>query len=501
MRVVRAIYYIENDKTNEWKRDFRIQLLDRHFKQCHGLGKTVAVDKKEKDREKLNVSLVNAMSDQVTGNYAMFRRGTFQTFFNEACSFSKRYREVPDLNFHPKAIARLVSAQAGERMQFLKKALNDALREQRKQMHSGIDLDERIVVTAFMDHCTIKEMKKKLGCVSIIIRITKMNRKSSDLESNFYSIPIYIFDVNDCPEATGQDANANAYHYYEALKTIFDPENMQFVAAVFDGAIFDKKKEGFVRNLKQRGLLLVDKIFFTCNTHGHALCTTLSMTRCMKDLGLKYDGPDGQPDPERRAPDCIWFKNEKQTYTKSFATFNLLLKTLKEKGKKKSITFADFIYLLAYEDYKSRKESGCKDLNPQRTNSPYLRWKEHYFQEKNEQEEPRRLPTRMIKENDKKLRRYYTKCVKLLDNIPFAKIAMKNPAFKELFQDIKNPEIDPVFENHMSQWCAVVKLLWSINDSTKEGFNCSLLRSLLIVLKATTEQNRQHSALDNVLLR
>ena len=112
---------------------------------------------------------------------------------------------------------------------------------------------------------------------------------------------------------------------------------MQFVAAVFDGAIFDKKKEGFVRNLKQRGLLLVDKIFFTCNTHGHALTTTLSMTRCMKDLGLKYDGPDGQPDPARRAPDCIWFKNEKQTYAKSFATFNLLLKTLKEKGKKKAL--------------------------------------------------------------------------------------------------------------------------------------------------------------------
>lgn len=432
--------------------------------------------------------MVNAMSDAVTGNYAMFKRKTFQTFFDEACKFSTKYREIPDLNFQPRSIARMVSAQAHERMDYLKQALNDALRKQRELLHEGSDLHERIVVTAFMDHCRIKELKKKFGCVSMIIRIG----------SHFFSIPIYIFDVHE-NEVAGEDANANAYHYHEALQKVFDPENIQFIGSCYDGAIFDKKKEGFIRNLRQHGLLLVDKLASTCNTHGHGLTTSLSATRIMKDFGLKYDGQDlKQPDPERRAPDCIWFKHEKKKFEKSFKTFNTMLKTLAVgKSTKKSVTFADFIYFLACEDYKTRKESGH---NPQRTNSIFLRWKQHYFKDCDTVQE-KRTPVRMVKENDKKLRRYYIRCEKLLDNIVYAIIAMKRKEFKEFFEEIQDPEIDEVFQHYMSQWCALVKKLWSINDSSKQGYNCSLLRSLLIVLKATTEQNDQYSPLSNVLLR
>ena len=74
--------------------------------------------------------------------------------------------------------------------------------------------------------------------------------------------------------------------------------------------------------------------------------------------------------------------------------------------------------------------------------------------------------------------------------------------FKQHFVDIKpQPKISADFEHQIAQWCALVTLLWSINDSSEEGHNCSLLRDLMIVLKAATEETTHNDPLSNVFLR
>ena len=498
-RIIRVIYLTANPKKEELKREFRIYLVERHFKKAHQLGKTAAVSKKEQDFARLERKLVDCMSDAVTGNYCMFQRKTFKEFFEEACRFSKNYREIPDLNFNRKSVMNRVKQDADEKMKYLRTAINTALSNQTTKLNAGVLPKEQFVVTMFMDHVFFKEMRKKVGLVSLMIRISSNDQNN---QSNHYSIPIYAFDTNDesyGAEATGTTGDANAYHFNEALKFI-DKEYRHFIGGCFDGAIFDRKKLQFINKLQELGQKLVDVLFFTCCTHSTGLKVTLSISRIMRDFGLKYEGADEEPDQKRKSPDVIWFgEKEKEEFQVSFKTFNTISKLLAVKSKERGITFADYVYLIAQADYNAHKRSD--DINPQRTNSIYWRWKTYYLQLDNQQE-PSQRPIRMIKENDKKLRRYYHKSVKLLENIPYVNIAMRHEFFKQHFLDIKpQPKISADFEHQIAQWCALVTLLWSINDSSEEGHNCSLLRDLMIVLKAATEETPHNDPLSNVFLR
>ena len=494
------VYLVDNKKTGQLRRDFRIQLLDRHFAQTHNLAKSVAVTKLEGEQKILQQALVSAMADQPAGNYSMFERNSFTQFLKRYGEYCKNYRQIPDfLNFHRRSLARQVSAYSRKLMDHFNMAINQALSKQTEQLRSGQTPNTRITVTCFMDHVVFKDMRKKVGCVTALIRIRE---KDSEF---FMSMPIDIWDVKEDVTITdlngvkvsssgGTTAKANANRFYRAIESLFEENNRQFLAGTYDGAIYDKKKTVFINTLKNKyELQLIDILSFTCQTHGHALKTNLSTKRCYKDLGLKYEGEDKEPDPERTNPDVIWFGNEKETYGSSFRTFNQISKLLASKAKKNKMSFAEYVYLLAFQDAKANKGH---DINPQRTNNPYVRWKNHFF---SLNEDERQVPAKMIQENDKKLRRFFQKCYKIVDNIAYCKIAMNKKEFKGFFPN--GAEIDPDYIHMVGHWAALVQYLWSINDSNRHGYDCSLMRSLMIVLKAATENHPHHSPLSNILIR
>ena len=74
-------------------------------------------------------------------------------------------------------------------------------------------------------------------------------------------------------------------------------------------------------------------------------------------------------------------------------------------------------------------------------------------------------------------------------------------SIQQIFQTHQSTEIDENVIHMKSQWCALIKFLWSVNESGKKSFNCSLLRTLVIVLKANTKLTHINVPLDNVLLR
>lgn len=502
-RVCKVVYITKHKKSGQMRREFKIQNLERHFAQLHSLTKSAAETKLEREQKVLQQALVSAMADQPAGNYSMFERKSFAQFLKRYGDWCKNYREIPTfLNFHPRSIARQVTTYSRNLMDHFKKALNQALRKQTEQLRSGQTPKIRITVTCFMDHVVFKEMRKKVGCVSALTRISDQDG------SNLYmSMPIDIWDVKEDVTITdlngrkvsssgGTTAKANAKRFYRAIKSMFEEDNRQFIGGTYDGAIYDKKKTEFVELLKNKyGLNLIDILSFTCQTHGHALKTKLSPGRCYKDLGLKYDGEDKAPDPERINPDVIWFGNEKGTYGSSFRTFNQISKLLASKAKKNKMSFAEYVHLLAFQDAKASKG----EINPQRTNSPYIRWKNHYM---SLNEDERQVPLKMIQENDKKLRRFYQKCYKMVDCIAYCKIAMKKKEFEGFFKNIPNGgEILPDYIHMVGQWAGLVELLWSINDSNRHGYDCSLIRSLMIVLKAATEATDHFSPLENILIR
>lgn len=71
---------------------------------------------------------------------------------------------------------------------------------------------------------------------------------------------------------------------------------------------------------------------------------------------------------------------------------------------------------------------------------------------------------------------------------------------EEFETHFKQKRIDENFRSDVGQWTAMAKHLWAITDSTKDGFNGTLLRSLMVVLKALLDETNQ-TPLDNVLLR
>ena len=320
-----------------------------------------------------------------------------------------------------------------------------------------------------------------------------------DGDSTIFAIPITLFDVNASQkELRGTTGNVNAYRFHEGLKSMFDQQNIEFISGCFDGAIFDKNRRNFVLKVKDHWQLKLAEInFFTCNTHSGGLITNLSAVRCLKDYGLKLDKKDlNQADPDRKCPNIIWFNGEKDRYEDSFRTFNAISKLLGRKSKKKKMNLAEFVNCMAKEDAQMYKDA--KQDNPQRTNSIFVRWCNYYFKTK---ETPPLCALRLIKENDKKLRRYYCKAYRIIDNIQYLSVAIQRNEFSQFFEHIKSTKIDENFIHMKSQWCALIKFLWSVNDSSQKGFNCSLLRTLVIVLKANTESTRLNVPLENVLLR
>ena len=163
-RVVRVITLHLNDKTGLLKREFIAQKMDRHLTQTHNLGQSVAAKKQLSEQEKLNSAMVCAVTGQSTGNFSMFSNQSFQTFFKMACTYSKNFRETPDfLNFERRHVRDLVKDHAGKLMNLLKKAVNNKLDKQREELTKGIKPKVRTVCSVFMDHFTIRELKKKLG--------------------------------------------------------------------------------------------------------------------------------------------------------------------------------------------------------------------------------------------------------------------------------------------------------------------------------------------------
>ena len=479
-------------------------MVHRHLAQLHHLAQTEAMTKQDHEKVKLQRCLVAALADQPSGSYSMFQRKSFTQFFREACEYSKNYREYPAfLNFNRKYLARQVTNYSQELMSHYKTALNEALRNQTMQLRKGQTPNKRISVTCFMDHCVLKEMRKKIGCVTIMVRISGPDNET------FHTMPLHIFDVTkgvsitdlngDTVSSSGTTGTANAFNFKEAIEGIFDEDNRKFLGQTFDGAIYDKRKTVFVETLIDYGLDLADILSFTCNTHGSALVINVSIIRCFKDYGLRMDGEDlPEPDSSRKHPDIIWFGNEKEDYRNSFITFNTISKLLasKSKAKKKKMTFCEYCRVLAVQDHQASIAIG--DVNPQRTNNLFVKYKNHYF---DTDEQERQLPLKMKQENDKKLRRFFDKCQRILDNMPYCKIAMKRKEFEEYFKNIPNASIEVEFEHQLSRWCAIVKYLWSINDSSQKGYDCTLIRSLLIVLKACTEDTDHHAPLSNILIR
>ena len=216
----------------------------------------------------------------------------------------------------------------------------------------------------------------------------------------------------------------------------------------------------------------------------------LSLRRIMDDYGLKFEGQDlQQPDPKRYSQDVIWFGTEKESYRVGFKTLNCISKELQKRSKRRTVSFGDFTSLLAWQ--KEKTEEIPENSAPQR-------WKSHYFKMDFPQL-PKQCPLRLIKQNDKKLRRTHEKCKRILENLPFLKSAMKHEDYCSFF--LPDADIDGSLENWIGQWVALSNYLWSINDSTTEGYNATTFRSLCIVLHACLEKTDDNVPLSNILLR
>ena len=132
-------------------------------------------------------------------------------------------------------MSRLVESQSKKYMAILKQAVNKALENQSKEFAAGEEPEWRFIVTTMMDHTVLKELKVKVGCVNILLRI--VNKDNS--QNYTYTFPVHMWDVNKS-SVPGTTSAANAYHYNMAVRNFFDEANMIFLASTFDGAILDK---------------------------------------------------------------------------------------------------------------------------------------------------------------------------------------------------------------------------------------------------------------------
>ena len=497
-RIFRVIYLKPNSSDQGFVRDFRTIHMGRHFEQCHKLGKSTAALKKSAKQESLKIALIGAVSNHSRG-YSIFQKKSMHNFYNQSCEYSKDYRENPIdfLNFDRKSLARQVKTRAQKLMYHMKQAVNHALEKQAKAIDEECARKTRCCVTKMADHARFKNIKKKLGAVNIFMRIT------NNTETNVFSLPISIYDTEDTKfnaSHRGTTARANAHQIMLAIKNFFGERNLDFLCGTYDGGILDKKKGQFVSILKDLGCVNEDILSFTCTTHGTALVVLLSVTRPARDYGLKLENQDPkEPDPSRKNPDAIWFNREKEDLEKSFKTYIAVNKLLNKKPKRKQVSFADFTHLLALRENQIYKES--PNQNPNRTNSVYLRWRNRYFDTKNDHY-ARECPLQLIRESDKKLRRHYQKAIKILDNLPYIRMVIQRGEFKDDFERIVDPVISAEFEHMLGQWCALTEYLYSICDSSKNGNNATLMRCLLITLKALLEHEYDHNIpLSNILIR
>ena len=488
---MRCIHLVYNENKQTFRREFRVGILKRHWEKDHKMGKTAADKKKTSDKEHLKNALVASMSDALCGNHSMFQRNSFKTFFIAACEYSKNYRQIPDfLNFHPKAMARLVKSRSKIFMEYMRLAVNQALKNQNEEFNAGEESEWLIMVTVLMDHTNLKELKAKVGCVNLVIRVMKKDGS----EEHVYQIPIHMWDVMTS-SVPGTTARANAFHLKKAVTEFFDEKNMIFLGCTVDGAILDKQKTQFVEMTMRKGFRLMDLLSSSCVTHAVGLSATLSITRPLNDYDLDLE----KKKKKRRdgfGENSIWCGLEKQRYRESFETFIKMSNLLGKKPKRRTISLEDIVKALAKKDYEAHKGLN----NSQRTNCPYLRWKNHYFRPEID-EQPSEKPPTLIKLNDKKMRRFYEKCRKMLDNIPYLKIAVQRSEFKKEFKEGVVPEIDNNFVHMMGQWVAMVRYLWAISDSTAQGYNSNLMRNLMVVLTALLEDTHDNVPNENILLR
>ena len=477
--------------------DFRLNLLARHLEgnSTHRLGSSYSREKKIQAQENLKTAMAAAMSDNAFGNFNIFNRDSFQNFFQASLDFAKNYRENPKfLSFHPKAMMRLVEDRSKTMMEFFKEAVSNSIQQEQEILRQIIDAGDkdvgvkfkdipRVIFSVFLDYKWFGGLKKNLGAVTMTARIydTEKNDWKQLIE-----MPLELFNIGE----DGTTAEANSRHFKRAVEAFFRKEDIRFCGAAFDGGILDKHKKNLLPKLAECGHSNFKVTSFSCACHGNALQPPLSIKRIMEDFNLPFE--EAKLPKQRLSVDAIWFGNgdEKNKNEKNIRTLSSVMKELSKRSKRREITYGDYVELLRFQDDR-RKEK------PSRNNSIHLRWKAHYFN--SEPELPKECPLKIIRMSDKKLRRHHQRVIRVLDNMPYIKIAFKHEDYRHLFPEDANMDGD--FQNMLGQWAALTCYLWSLNDSSNQGYNCSPFRSLLIVLRANLEDSNGNGPLDNFLLR
>ena len=97
------------------------------------------------------------------------------------------------------------------------------------------------------------------------------------------------------------------------------------------------------------------------------------------------------------------------------------------------------------------------------------------------------------------MRRFHEKCRTMLDNMPYLRMSIRRKEFRKDFPE--DAKIDANFIHMLGQWSALVTYLWSISDSSAEGYNSTLMRNLMVTLTALLEDTEHNSPNENILLR
>ena len=498
---------MKQTKNNGITFDFRLNLVNRHFvhSSTHELGSSSARSKKEAAQEEIKSAMAAAMADNCgNASYNIFNRPSFQHFLHLCCEYSKNYRENPDtfLSFEAKSMMRLVDDRSTRMMAWFKEAINHSIEHEQMMIRQSIDTGDddlkkipRVVFSLFLDYKWFGYLKKTLGAVTMAARIYDKENKSKDL----IEIPLDLFSLDE----DGTTADANSRHFQRVLEEFFEKEHIRFLGSSFDGGILDKNKSNLLPLLAELGYSNFEITSFSCACHGNALQPPLSLKRIHDDYGLSFES-GADPNPQRFSVEAIWFGNgdEKNKNENNILTFHNVMKELGKRTKRRQINYGDYVELLRFEDDRNKKKSSTNEDDrskekTSRTNSVHLRWKSHYFGI--EAELPKECPLKIIRMSDKKLRRTHQKVIRVLDNYEYIKIGFQHPDYKKFFPE--NPNMDGDFQNMLGQWAGLACYLWSLNDNSKEGFNCSTFRSLLIVLAANLEDSVHTKPLDNFFLR
>lgn len=501
--------YLKETERNGIVFEFRLNLVQRHLchLSTHGLGQSEAREKKEQAQEDVRTAMAAAMADTFIGTFNIFNRPSFQHFLHVSNEYAKNYRQNPDtfLSFSRNSVARLVANRSETMMGYFKEAVTQSIQQEQEALRKLMDeceLDEcdlnfkdipRVVFSIFMDFKWFGTLKQNLGAVTMAGRIYDTEK---DEWKTLIEIPLELFSLDE----DGSTAKANARHFKRVVEEFFKKEHIRFLGAAFDGGIIDKNKSNLLPILAASGYENFETTSFSCSCHGNALQPPLSVKRVFIPFQLSLESEaKSEPNPQigpqrpkdslsRDSAESIWFGNgdEKAKNEKNIRTFHCIMKELGKRSKKRQWNYGDYVEVLRFQDDRNKE-------TPSRTNSTFLRWKSYYF--KTEPELPDECPLKIIRMNDKKLRKLHQKVIRLLDNWHYIQLAFKHEDYRKFFPD--DADMDGDFLNMLGQWAGLVTCLWTLNDSSKEGNNCSTFRSLLIVLKAILEDD----ALDNFLLR